>query len=78
MGRTSKSQAVLTEVANMLAAAVANSGIQQRDLAAHLNVSEARVSQILSGKSNLTIQTLAKIADILQMELRIGLYGSKQ
>lgn len=62
----------------MLSAAIEKSGMTQRDLAAHLNVSEARVSQILSGKANLTIQTLAKIASILKMELRIGLYGPEQ
>lgn len=59
----------------MLAAAIEASGMTQRDLAAHLNVTEARVSQILNGRANLTIQTLAKIAAILKMELRIGLYG---
>lgn len=59
----------------MLTSAIEASGLTQRELAAHLNVSEARVSQILNGKANLTIQTLAKIAAILKKELRIGLYG---
>jgi transcriptional regulator with XRE-family HTH domain len=75
MGRNSHSQKSISAVASMLAAAIEASGMTQRDLAAHLNVTEARVSQILNGRANLTIQTLAKIAAILKMELRIGLYG---
>lgn len=74
-GRNSQSNKLISEVAAMLAAAVDKSEMSQRDLAAKLNVSEARVSQILSGKSNLTLQTLARIAVILGLKLRIDLNG---
>jgi transcriptional regulator with XRE-family HTH domain len=78
MGRNNHSHKAISAVANMLTAAIEKSGMTQRDLAAHLNVSEARVSQILSGKANLTIQTLAKIASILKMDLCIGLHDPGQ
>lgn len=57
----------------MLNMALHSSGMSQHDLAARLNVSEARVSQLLNGDANLTILTLVKIASALKMDLTIGL-----
>jgi transcriptional regulator with XRE-family HTH domain len=62
----------------MLTMALDASGISQHDLAAKLNVSEARISQMLKGDANLTLQTLIKVAAALKMELRIGLYKRDQ
>lgn len=61
----------------MLTNALHASGMSQKDLAARLNVSEARVSQMLNGDANLTITTLVKIASVLKMDLQIGLYGQE-
>jgi transcriptional regulator with XRE-family HTH domain len=45
-----------------LVAALAESlGLTQRELAERMNVSEARISQILSGKGNLTLNSLATL-----------------
>lgn len=61
----------------MLTNALHASGMSQKDLAARLNVSEARVSQMLNGDANLTVTTLVKIASVLKMVLQIGLYGQE-
>lgn len=61
----------------MLQGALEASKMTQRDLAAHLNVSEQRVCQMLNGEANLTIQTLFKIASAMKMELVIGLHGKE-
>jgi len=45
--------------------------INRKQLAERLNVSRSYVSQILGGKPNLTLQTLVKITDALDMELGI-------
>jgi transcriptional regulator with XRE-family HTH domain len=58
----------------MLTMALDSSGMFQHDLAAKLNVSEARISQMLNGDANLTVQTLVKVASALKMELRISLH----
>jgi len=68
----------LRSVGNMLNAALESKGMNQRDLAAQLNVSEARVSQILNGEANLTVKTLIKVAAILKMDLQIGLTESNK
>lgn len=57
----------------MLQAALEDSKMTQRDLAAHLNVSEQRVCQMLNGEANLTIQSLFKIASALKMDLGISM-----
>jgi transcriptional regulator with XRE-family HTH domain len=77
MPRSKLVQETISRVSVMLSTALDSSGISQHDLAAKLNVSEARVSQMLNGDANLTILTLAKIASALKMELKIGLYGKK-
>ena len=64
----------LQRVGDMLSAAIESSGMTQKDVAARLNVSEARVSQMLTGDANLTVKTLIKIATILEMDLQIGLF----
>lgn len=65
---------MLKRVGNMLSAAIESKGMTQKDVAAKLNVSEARVSQMLTGDANLTVKTLVKVASILQMDLQIGLF----
>jgi transcriptional regulator with XRE-family HTH domain len=64
-------QFALASIALVLADALEESGISQRQLAERLGVSEARVSQILSADHNLTVKVLAKIANALQRELKI-------
>jgi transcriptional regulator with XRE-family HTH domain len=66
-------QFALASVALVLADALEQSGISQRELAKLLNVSEARVSQILGADHNLTVKMLARIANALDRELKIDM-----
>jgi transcriptional regulator with XRE-family HTH domain len=58
----------VARVAMKLAAALEESDKSQKDVADALGVSEARVSQILNGEANLTIKTVARIADAIGQE----------
>lgn len=59
---------VAVKVAGLLRAA----GVSQRELARRMDVSDARVSQILSGKANPTVRSLARLADVLGFTMRIA------
>ena len=48
-------------------------GINKKDLAEKLNVSKSYITQLLKGKSNMTIETLIKVAEALGMTLQIKL-----
>ena len=61
----------VTSVALAMAEAIHNSGMSQREVAERLGVSEARISQILAATGNPTIKTLARLADVLERELRV-------
>jgi transcriptional regulator with XRE-family HTH domain len=63
----------LASVALVLADALEASGLSQRELGERLGLSEARISQILAADSNPTVRTLARIADALGVELKVGL-----
>ena len=52
--------------------------MQQKDLAERLMVSKPYISQILAGKSNMTIETLVKLADSLEMEVNVGLSSKEE
>lgn len=60
-------------VAAALASALRRRGLTQRQLAARLGVSEARVSQLLSASGNLTVRTLARVAVVLGCEVQVCL-----
>jgi transcriptional regulator with XRE-family HTH domain len=63
----------VTSVALAIADAIQRAQLTQRELAARLGVSEARISQILAATSNPTIKTLARLADVLGRELHVAL-----
>ena len=52
-------------IANRIFDVMAKQGMEQRDLAKALGVTETEVSRWLSGTHNLTIATIAKIAAVL-------------
>lgn len=56
-----------------LASALRQRGLTQRQLAARLGVSEARVSQLLSASGNLTVRTLARVAGALGCKVQVCL-----
>lgn len=51
---------------NRLAEMLKNKGMKQKDLADALSVSEVTVSRWLSGERKLSMETVEKIADVLQ------------
>jgi transcriptional regulator with XRE-family HTH domain len=57
--REYEEELLVAEATETLSALVDEIGITQRELAERLNVSEGRVSQILSGGRNLTLRSLA-------------------
>jgi transcriptional regulator with XRE-family HTH domain len=64
----------LAKVALRLSDLLEQRQLSQRDLARKLGVSEGRVSQILSADANLTIRTLARIADALDVDLDLSFH----
>lgn len=55
----------VVDVAADLALLLQHTGISRADLARKLNWSRARVSQVLSGQENITVQTIASVASAL-------------
>lgn len=53
--------------------AMEEGGITKREMAAKLGVSPARVTKILSGEANLTIETMNRIAEVLDCTLHLHL-----
>lgn len=62
-----------TSVAAALASALRRRSLTQRQLAACLGVSEARVSQLLNASGNLTVRTLARVAAALGCKVQVCL-----
>lgn len=64
----------LTSVALVLADALQESGLSQREVANRLGVTEARVSQMLNPDStNATVRTLARFADAVGCTLEFSM-----
>ncbi|MFF7726140.1 helix-turn-helix domain-containing protein [Streptomyces sp. NPDC008001] len=55
-----------------LAGLLAERGMSRKDLAESMGVSPGRVSQILSGDENLTMRSLAAVADALDVKMEIS------
>lgn len=62
---TNKQVDFCVAIANRIFDVMAKQGMEQRDLAKALGVTETEVSRWLSGTHNLTIATIAKIAAVL-------------
>lgn len=56
---------LILEVTEALARSLKKAGIQRQELAERMGKSKGYVSQILSGGKNLTLRTLADVADAL-------------
>ncbi|MFC5719708.1 helix-turn-helix domain-containing protein [Streptomyces gamaensis] len=57
-----------------LAGVLAERGISRKELADSMGVSPGRVSQILSGDENLTLRSLAAVADALDVRMEISFH----
>jgi transcriptional regulator with XRE-family HTH domain len=55
-----------------------NLGWSQKDLAAKMGISPQQVSKIVSGKENLTIETLIKLQDILNIPILASFYENQK
>ncbi|MBI0381708.1 helix-turn-helix transcriptional regulator [Streptomyces albiflaviniger] len=53
-------------------------GMSRTDLARLMDVSPGRVSQILSGDENLTLRSLAAVADALELDIKISFVEPKE
>lgn len=71
----SKPNEVMVVVVDMITMAMAEKGMIHKDLAELIGVSQQRISQILSARYNITVKTLSRIAEALDLKLKIELHG---
>ena len=68
---TSAASRIARQATASLAGVRAGQGKTRSDLAAAMGVSPGRVSQIMSGDANLTVRTLAAVAEALDADVQI-------
>jgi transcriptional regulator with XRE-family HTH domain len=64
-------EALVAEASEVIASLMAQQNLSKADLARRLNRSRAWVTQLLSGKANMTVRTLAEVAHALGAEVKI-------
>jgi transcriptional regulator with XRE-family HTH domain len=64
-------ETLVAEAAEAVSALMAEQNVAKADLARRLNKSRAWVTQLLSGKTNMTIRTLAEVAYVLDAEVKL-------
>lgn len=64
------------EISNQFLAYMASKNITQKNLAEKIGCSEAYISKQLSGDSNLTLKTIAKFADALNLKIDVSVYDN--
>jgi len=69
--RKRSKRSTLEDVATAIKQAIDDAGISQAQLADGLGVSQQRVSQMLSGRFNITVASLARIADAIGVSLEV-------
>ncbi|MCZ2150600.1 MAG: helix-turn-helix transcriptional regulator [Bryobacterales bacterium] len=62
----------MTEASEMIARLMAERNVSRADLARKLNKSRAWVTQLLSGKANVTIRTLGEVVYALGAEVKLN------
>lgn len=65
-------EGLVADTAELVARLMEERGVNKAELARRLGKSRARVTQLLSGKANMTIRTLAEIACALDAEVRLS------
>ncbi|MGW0212277.1 helix-turn-helix domain-containing protein [Streptomyces sp. NPDC003233] len=68
---TSAASRIARQATASLAGVLAGQNKTRSDLAAAMGVSPGRVSQIMSGDANLTVRTLAAVAEALDADVQI-------
>jgi transcriptional regulator with XRE-family HTH domain len=64
-------EALAVEASEAIARLMAEQNLNKADLARRLNKSRAWVTQLLSGKANMTVRTLAEVAYALNAEVKL-------
>jgi transcriptional regulator with XRE-family HTH domain len=64
-------EALAAEAAEVIARLMAEQNVSKADLARRLNKSRAWVTQLLSGRTNMTIRTLADVIYTLDAEVKL-------
>jgi transcriptional regulator with XRE-family HTH domain len=64
-------EALVAEASEAIAKLMAEQNVSKADLARRLNKSRAWVTQLLSGKANMTVRTLAEVVYALDAELKL-------
>jgi len=66
-------QELIVSVTEQLWEAMGNANISKADLARALNKSKSHVTQLLSGERNMTLATLADLADAIGLRVQVRL-----
>jgi transcriptional regulator with XRE-family HTH domain len=64
-------EALAAEASELIARLMAEQKVSKADLARRLNKSRAWVTQLLSGKANMTVRTLAEVMYTLDAEVKL-------
>jgi transcriptional regulator with XRE-family HTH domain len=64
-------EALVVEASEQIARLMAEQSVSKADLARRLNKSRAWVTQLLSGKANMTVRTLAEVVYTLGAEVKL-------
>src|ERR1700736_2732805 len=64
-------EALAAEASEIIAKLMADQNLSKADLARRLNKSRAWVTQLLSGKANMTVRTLAEVVYTLGAEVKL-------
>ena len=65
-------EGLVTNSAQLIARLMAEQKVNRAELARRLNKSRAWVTQLLSGKANMTVRTLAEVAYALDAEVKLN------
>jgi transcriptional regulator with XRE-family HTH domain len=65
-------EALVAEASEMIARLMAEQNVSKADLARRLGKSRAWVTQLLSGKANMTVRTLAEVVYALDAEVKLN------
>lgn len=71
--QTAKTTAIRRVVAWQLAQAMEQQGISKTELAERMHTSRAQLDRVLKAKSNVTIETLQRAAELVGRELHVEL-----
>ncbi len=68
-----QAESIAFDIAIFISEYLKKLNMTQNELAQRLNVSRSYISQILRGKTNMTILTMAKLANVLNLKLDISI-----